>query len=163
MICLAAACACMAAVPEDDDERPRAPVDIKAAVARLPRSNTSSDGLVRVVASDVPGDEIGFRAPILNFAMREIRALAATYKIAAPTVREPAIVIYAMDGRTNDTRVVSRSRRRKGIVETRIWLPSPGYSDLGLLRVAVVTAYLRACSLDFPEWVVQGLIRGTDV
>ncbi len=162
-MCLAAACACMAAVPEDDDERPRAPVDIKAAVARLPRSNTSSDGLVRVVASDVPGDEIGFRAPILNFAMREIRALAATYKIAAPTVREPAIVIYAMDGRTNDTRVVSRSRRRKGIVETRIWLPSPGYSDLGLLRVAVATAYLRACSLDFPEWVVQGLIRGTDV
>lgn len=145
------------------DKAARAPVDIKAVIARLPRSNTSADGLVRVVAADVPGDEIGFRAPILNFTMREIRAVAATYKITAPSVRDPAIVIYALDGHTNDTRVISRVRRRRGIAETRIWLPSPGFSDLELLRVAVVTAYLRACSLDFPEWVVQGLMRGTDI
>ncbi len=153
---------CHAAV-DMEDEAPRAPVDVKAVISRLPRSTTSADGLVRVVAADVPGDEIGFRAPILNFAMREIRAIASTYKIAAPSVREPAIVIYAMDGRTNDTRVVSRVRRRRGMAETRIWLPSPGHSDLELLRVAVATAYLRACSLDFPEWVVQGLMRGTDI
>ncbi len=138
-------------------------VDMKAVIARLPRSNTSADGLVRVVAADVPGDEVGFRAPILNFAMREIRSIASTYKIEAPSVREPAIVIYAMEGRTNDTRVISRTRRRRGNTETRIWLPAPGHSDLELLRVAVATAYLRACSLDFPEWVVQGLMRGTDV
>ena len=156
------AAACVSLCMAQDDDAPRV-VDIKAAVARLPRSNTSSDGLVRVVAADVPGDEIGFRAPILNFAMREIRALAGTYKLSAPSVREPVIVIYAMDGRTNDTRVVSRSRVRKGVVETRIWLPSPGSSDLDLLRVAVATAYLRACQLDFPEWVVQGMMRGTDV
>jgi len=152
------------ALDDDSDEsRPVSSEDIKAAIARLPRSATSSDGLVRVVAADMPGDEIGFRAPILNFAMREIRSLAATYKIAAPSVREPAIVIYALDGRTNDTRVVSRARRRGGVMSTRIWLPSPGHSDLELLRIAVVTAYLRACSLDFPEWVVQGLMRGTNV
>ena len=157
-----AACA-LAAVGSDDDDASRAHIDIKAAVARLPRSTSSSDGLVRVVATDVPGDEIGFRAPILNFAMREIRAIAKTYNINAPSVKEPAIVIYAMDGHTNDTRVVSRARRRKDIVSTRIWLPSPGFSDLELLRVAVATAYLRACSLDFPEWVVQGLMRGTSI
>ena len=162
MLSVCAACAAAADADVDDDV-PRAPIDIKAAVARLPRSTTSADGLVRVVASDVPGDEIGFRAPILNFAMREIRAIARTYSIDAPSAKEPAIVIYAMDGRTNDTRVVSRARRRKGGTATRIWLPSPGYSDLELLRVAVATAYLRACSLDFPEWLVQGLMRGTNV
>lgn len=137
--------------------------DIRAALARIPKSNTSADGLVRVVAADVPGDEIGYRSPILNFVMREIRAIAATYKVSAPKVDDPAIVIYALDGQTNDTRVVARTGVRNGVRTTRIWLPSPGHSDLELLRVEVATAYLRACGMDFPDWVVQGMMRGTSV
>jgi len=163
--CVAAACLAVRGAIGMDDDAARTPsaADIKAAVARLPKSNLSADGLVRVVAADVPGDEIGYRAPILNFAMREIRAMASTYKVQAPSVREPAIVIYALDGTTNDTRVVSRTSLRKGVRTTRIWLPSPGYADLELLRVEVATAYLRVCGLDFPDWVVQGMMRGTNL
>lgn len=164
MAALAFAAALSAGGVVDMEPPPTAPsvADIRAAVARLPKSSLSADGLVRVVAADVPGDEVGYRTPILNFATREIGAIKATYKVSAPKVREPAIVIYAMGGQTNDTRVISRAAVRNGVRSTRIWLPSPGHSDLDLLRVEVATAYLRVCGMDFPEWVVQGMMRGTN-
>ena len=144
----------------------------------LPKSQTSSDGFVTVVAADVPGDEIGFRGPLVQFASGIVRSLGKTLSIPElPRRREASLIIVAQDGRTNDTRVVVRVTRRKSGPLTRIWLPSPGYSDIAQLRFEVAKAYFRAAVENFrelpppgapppaelPEWLVEGALRQTDI
>ena len=145
----------------------------------LPKSQTSSDGFVTVVATDIPGDEIGFRGPLVQFASGIVRALGKTLAIPElPRRREAALIIYAQDGRTNDTRVVVRVSRRKSGPLTRIWLPSPGYSDIAQLRFEVAKAYFRTAVENFrerpsppnapppaavPDWLVDGALRLTDI
>ena len=145
----------------------------------LPKSQTSSDGFVTVVATDVPGDEIGFRGPLVQFASGIVRSLGKTLSIPElPRRREAGLLIIAQDGRTNDTRVVVRVSRRKSGPLTRIWLPSPGYSDIAQLRFEVAKAYFRAAvenyrelppppgappPAELPEWLVDGALRLTDI
>ena len=145
----------------------------------LPKSQTSLDGFVTVVATDVPGDDIGFRGPLVQFASKIAHSIGKTLSIPdLPRRREAALIIFAQDGRTNDTRVVVRvSRRRSGPV-TRIWLPSPGYSDIEQLRFEVARAYFRAAVENYrelppppgalppaevPAWLVVGVLRQTDI
>ena len=146
----------------------------------LPKSQTSSDGFVTVVATDVPGDEIGFRDPLVVFAGSIAQSVAKTLSMKPlPRGRESALYIYAMDGRTNDTRVVARvAKGRTGRTVTKIWLPSPGHSDIGLLRTEVARAYIRAAvhsmrelpapkgarpPAEMPPWLVEGFLRQTDL
>ncbi len=145
----------------------------------LPKSQTSSDGFVTVVATDVPGDEIGFRGPLVQFASGIVRSLGKTLSIPElPRRREASLIIVAQDGRTNDTRVVVRVTRRKSGPLTRIWLPSPGYSDIAQLRFEVAKAYFRTAVENFrelppppgapppaevPDWLVDGALRQTDI
>ena len=145
----------------------------------LPKSQTSSDGFVTVVATDVPGDEIGFRGPLVQFASGIAHSLGKALAIPElPRRREAALIIYAQDGRTNDTRVVTRVSRRRSGPLTRIWLPSPGYSDIVQLRFEVAKAYFRAAvenyrelppppgtppPAELPEWLVDGALRQTDI
>lgn len=125
-----------------------------------PKAAVSSDGFIRVVAYDDARDEVGFRLPILAFAGKTIDAISKAYDIKRVKVKEPGLVIYAMDGRTNDTRVVVRRETRKsGSGVVKIFLPSPGYSDLDELRTGIARAFLGA---DLPDWMVQGLIRSMD-
>lgn len=140
--------------------------------SEMPKVATSAGGFVKVVAADVPGDPMGFRLPILQFATRNLRELEKAYKLEMPRREAPGLVIYALDGKTNDTRVIARSARRDATFATRVWLPSPGFSDLDQLRFEIARAYLcawidRAAPRgvtpgELPDWVVQGALRAAD-
>ena len=150
--------------------------DVPAVVRRkpseMPKAATSAGGFVKVVAADVPGDPMGFRLPILQFATRNLRELEKAYKLEMPRREAPGLVIYALDGKTNDTRVIVRAARRDATFATRVWLPSPGFSDLDQLRFEIVRAYLRAwidraaqrgvTPGELPDWVAQGALRAAD-
>lgn len=162
------ACACAAAACAQDDGLSvphRKP-------SEMPKVATSAGGFVQVVAADVPGDPMGFRLPILQFTTRNLRELERAYKLEMPRGPVAGLVIYALDGRTNDTRVIVRTVRRDSALVTRIWLPSPGFSDIDQLRFEISRAYLRAW-IDraakrgvkpgsLPDWVVQGAMRAAD-
>ena len=140
--------------------------------SEMPKVATSAGGFVKVVAADVPGDPMGFRLPILQFATRNLRELEKAYKLEMPPRETPGLVIYALDGKTNDTRVIVRAARRDATFATRVWLPSPGFSDLDQLRFEIARAYLRAwidraaprgvTPGELPDWVVQGALRAAD-
>lgn len=145
----------------------------------MPKSQLSSDGFIKVIAADVPGDEIGFCEPLLQFSTEIVNSLSKTmYMPALPRRQSAGLVIYAQDGRTNDTRVVARALRRKSGPCTYIWLPSPGFSDIVALRFQIAKAYLRAAVENYrelpapkdapppeepPDWLVEGILRQTDV
>ena len=138
-------------------------------VRLMPKLATACDGLVGVLAADVPGDPVGFRLPILQFVSSQVRELERAYKLQMPKREGFGIFVNVGDGRTNDTRVLSRrTQRTGGVLQTRILLPSPGFSDLDELRFAVAQGYFRAwifrnggLTNEPPEWVVQGLARAT--
>lgn len=133
---------------------------VRADLPVAPKAAVSSDGFIRVVANDNPRDEVGYRLPILAFAGKTIDALAKAFDLKRERVPEAGLVIYAMDGRTNDTRVIVRNEmRRSGVPVVKIYLPSPGYSDLDDLRTAIARAFLGA---EIPDWVVQGVLRSED-
>ena len=141
-----------------------------ARVRNLPKLATACDGLVGVLAADVPGDDYGFRLPILQFASRLVRDLERVYKLQMPRRDGIGIFVSVGDGRTNDTRVVSRRQRRPGgELQTHVFLPSPGFSDLDDLRFAVAQGYFRAwvfrnggSTNELPAWVVQGALRAAE-
>ncbi len=142
-------------------------IPVSERVRNLPKLAAACDGLVGVLAADVPGDPVGFRLPILQFVSSQVRELERVYKLQMPKREGFGIFVNVGDGRTNDMRVVSRRiRRSEGGLQTRIFLPSPGFSDLDELRFAVAQAYIRAwifrnggSTNEPPEWVVQGIVR----
>ena len=128
-----------------------------AETAVAPKAAVSADGFIRVVAYDDPRDEVGFRLPILAFAGKTIDAVSAAFELKRAKVKEPGLIIYAMGGRTNDTRVVVQPETRKsGAKVVKIFLPSPGYSDLDELRTGIVRSFVGP---ELPDWVVQGMLR----
>ena len=88
--------------------------------SEMPKTATSAGGFVKVVAADVPGDPMGFRLPILQFVTRNLRDLEKAYKLEMPRRAESGLVIHALDGRTNDTRVIVRTMRRDDTLVTRV-------------------------------------------
>ena len=165
--CLVASFLACVAWAQDD-----VPAVARRKPSEMPKVATSAGGFVKVVAADVPGDPMGFRLPILQFTTRNLRELEKAYKLEMPRRAEPGLVIHALDGRTNDTRVIVRTSRRDASFVTRVWLPSPGFSDLDQLRFEIARAYLRAwidraaprgvTPGELPDWVVQGALRAAD-
>ena len=138
----------------------------------MPKAVLGADGFVEVVAADVPGDPVGFRLPILQFTTRLVREVERVYGLSMPR-GGVGLLIHAQDGTTNDVRVISRAGRRAGAAITHVWLPSPGFSDLGALRYAIVKAYFRGwidrnrpqgvtAAAAMPDWMVLGALRGLD-
>ena len=125
-----------------------------------PKAAVSTDGFIRVVAYDNLRDEMGFRRPILGFAGNLIDSISKAFHVKRVKVKEPGLIIYAMDGRTNDTRVVvNPETRSNGSKVVKIFLPSPGYSDLDDLRIGIAKSFVGA---DMPDWFLQGVLRCTD-
>ena len=92
-----------------------------------PKAVVSTDGFIRVVAYDNPRDDVGFRRPILAFAGNLLDSLSRAFDVKRGKASEPGLVIYAMDGRTNDTRVILKQETRgNGSRVVKLYLPSPG-------------------------------------
>lgn len=106
---------------------------------------TKVSGLVQVVA-DCPAEmRREFQSPIAAFAADVCTTLYRSDRMQPVYFKEPGIIVYIGDGRTNDTRVVVREGvRDSGAKYTRLTLPSPGTADLDRLRTEVVRAYFRA-------------------
>lgn len=137
-----------------------AAISARAELDFAPKAVVSTDGFIRVVAYDNPRDEMGFRRPILAFAGNLIDSLSAAFDIKRVKVKDPGLIIYAMDGRTNDTRVLVRPESRAdGSKVVKIFLPSPGYSDLEELRMGIAKSFVGA---DMPDWLAQGVLRCQD-
>lgn len=166
-------------LPAADTEGQAPRRSVAEVLKTMPKTQTSQDGFILVVAADVPGDEVGFCGPLVQFASILVHDLGKTFYLSElPRRREPGLIIYAQDGRTNDTRVVARAARRMSGPYTRIWLPSPGFSDIGLLRFEIAKAYFRVMvesyrelpapkgappPLEMPEWLVEGALRQVDI
>ena len=146
---------------------------VKRKLFQIPKAATSANGFIMVVAADVPGDPRGFRLPILSFASKCVENIERAYKLEIPKRDSPGLVIHAMDGQTNDTSVIARTERRDSGLVTRISLPSPGFSDIDLLRFEIAKAYF-ASWIDrnapkgiktnaLPDWFVQGALRSANV
>ena len=138
--------------------------------ADMPRAAYSADGFVEIMAVDVPGDGVGFRLPLLRFATQLIGELEHGYGLEMPRTGAAGLVIHALDGQTNDVRVIASVVRRDGRALTRIYLPSPGYSSIDLLQLEIVKAYLRGwidrnrpagdvMPSEPPEWFAFGILR----
>ena len=133
---------------------------VGAEPAVAPKAAVSADGFIRVVSYDDPRDEVGFRLPILAFAGKTIDAVSAAFELKRTKMKEPGLVIYALEGRTNDTRVLVQPETRKnGSKVVKIFLPSPGYSDLDEFRIGIARAFVGP---ELPDWVVQGILRCLD-
>ena len=139
--------------------------------AEMPKAALGADGFVEVVAADVPGDPVGFRLPILQFTTRLLRDVERVWGLRMPR-GGVGLLVHAQGGTTNDARVVARAGRRAGAAITHVWLPSPGFSDLGALRYAIVKAYLHAwidrsrppgrTAAALPDWMALGALRALD-
>ena len=162
------ACAALAVRAQAAEDAP----PLRRRAADMPKVARGADGFVEVVAADVPGDPVGFRLPILQFTTRLVRDVERVYGLSMPR-GGAGLLIHAQDGTTNDVRVISRAGRRTGAAITHVWLPSPGFSDLGALRYAIVKAYFRGwidrnrpqgvtAAAAMPGWMVLGALRGLD-
>ena len=137
----------------------------------MPRSATSADGFIEVLAADVPGDSMGFRLPLLRFTTQFVEELEHGYGLEMSRVEGRGLVIHALDGETNDVRVITRVVQRDGHVLTRLWLPSPGYTNLEALRFEIAQAYFRAwidrhrpegmtqVADELPKWLAFGALN----
>ena len=163
---------CLAACAAADEGDPPAEAGARAAkrAAEMPRVATSADGFVEIMAPDVPGDAVGFRLPLLRFTTQLIGEIEHAYGLAMPRMDGPGLVVHALDGQTNDVRVIARVGRRDGRLVTRIYLPSPGFSSIEALQLEIVQAYLRAWidrnrdaaqvpAAEPPDWLAFGVLR----
>ena len=138
------------------------------------RSSVSADGFVEVISDEdeVPADGIGFKGPIFRAAIDEIRRIELLTSLKLPH-GGAGLVIHVGSGTERDTNVVVRTERNlSGERVTRIFLPSPGYSDLERFSLAVGRAFLEAWIsrtaagrdgwASPPEWFVEGVVRSAD-
>ncbi|MBR1870617.1 MAG: hypothetical protein IJ802_02210, partial [Kiritimatiellae bacterium] len=140
---------------------------LNGATEFTPRSVVSADRLVSVSAADGPGDEIGFRTPLLRFAGDTAAALKQTFSLTVPRRSIPAIAIHCGNGLTEDSRIskddsVEMSVKYiQGERQTKIYLPAPGWTDKGKLRHAIAKAFFGVWG-EVPDWFVEGALRATD-
>lgn len=109
---------------------------------------TKVKGLVQVIA-DCPSDmRSEYQSPVANFVADVCNRLYAAERRQPDVFKEPGIIVYLGDVRTNDASVVVRpATRGKGEgspLITRLFLPAPGYTDVARLRVETVRAFFRA-------------------
>ena len=106
---------------------------------------TKVSGLVQVVA-DCPADmRREFQTPVAGNVAEICRTLYRGETMQPLRFDLPAIIVHIGDVRTNIANVVARpSKRDDGSSVTRIYIPSPGFADLGVLRTEVVKAFYRA-------------------
>ena len=104
-----------------------------------------SHGLVEVYANCPSDMRDDFHAPVARFVSKICDDLYITTTNTPVKFQSPGISVFIGDGRTNDTSVISRGYTRvDGSYNTRIYLPSPGYSDLSKFKYEIVRAFILA-------------------
>jgi len=105
---------------------------------------TQADGLVQVYA-DCPEDmRREFQMPIASFAAETVKTLYQGAGKKPERFERAGIVIHVGDVRTNLTAVTTKVTTNGAVVVTRIYVKSPGFADLGLLRLAVIKGFYRS-------------------
>lgn len=104
---------------------------------------TQAEGLVKVYANCAVDVRREFQAPIARFAGETVAALAGAERRRLTRFAQPGIVLHLGDVRTNCTDVIVRVATNEEQVITRLFLPSPAFTDLGVLRTEIVRAYYR--------------------
>lgn len=106
---------------------------------------TRSQGLVQVFANCPADMREEFQAPVARFVSKVCADLYSSTTNAPVKFASPGIAVIIGDGRTNDASVVSKVYvRDDGSRFTRIFLPSPGYSDIDRFRSEIAEAFVRA-------------------
>lgn len=124
---------------------------------------TQCDGLVQVYA-DCPEDmRREFQMPIASFASDTVKMLYRGLSIVPKRYSRAEIMIHVGDVRTNLTAVVARARTNDSRVVSRIYLPSPGYADIGTFRLELVKAFSRAVrGVELDDDAATALCRKSD-
>jgi len=105
---------------------------------------TQADGLVQVYA-DCPEDmRREYQMPIASFAAETVKTLYRGSGRKPVRFSRAGIMIHVGDTRTNLTEVTTRVVTNDTRVITRIYVESPGFADLGQLRMAVVKGFFRS-------------------
>lgn len=106
---------------------------------------TRSHGLVQVFANCPADMRDEFHSPVARFVSKTCDSLYASTTNTPTQFSSAGIMVFIGDGRTNDASVVSRAYSRKdGTFYTRIYLPSPEYSDLEKFRIEIARAFILA-------------------
>ena len=105
---------------------------------------TQCDGLVQVYA-DCPEDmRREFQMPVASFAAEIAKTLYRGLAIKPKRYPVSPVKIHLGDVRTNVTEVVTKVRTNGEEAVSRIYLASPGFSDLGRFRLELVKAFSRS-------------------
>ena len=105
---------------------------------------TQADGLVQVYAGCPEDMRREYQMPIASFAAETVKTLYGGLAKKPVRFRKPGIVIHVGDVRTNLTDVVARVSTNADRVVSRIFVKSPGYADVGRLRLEVVKGFYRS-------------------
>ena len=142
------------------------------------RSLSSRDNFVEVFSDETDLDDgMGFRGPVFKAAVDAVERISAASGLEMPR-GAAGLVIHLGNGTNEDTSVVCRVERNSSRrVVTRLYLPSPAFSDLDLFGRQIAAAYLRAWASrkaeaaagaasapykEPPEWVAHGLSRAAN-
>ena len=102
-------------------------------------------GFVQVFA-DCPADmRREFQMPIASFAAGICESLRKKHAPSIQRFRDPGLVVYIGEERTNITNVVSRVLRRPDDSRwTKVYIPAPEFADIDAFRVEAIKAFFRA-------------------
>lgn len=106
---------------------------------------TRSSGLVQVYANCPADMRNEFQAPVARFTSKICDNLYSSTTNTPRRFTSAGIMVIIGDGKTNDTSVISRAYKRTDeTFYTRIYLPSPEYSDLSKLKLEIIRAFFLA-------------------
>lgn len=105
---------------------------------------TQADGLIKVYASCPEDMRREFQSPIARFAAETVKKLYGAQSMKPVRFQRPGIVIVVGSGRTNNLAVISRVHTNAEAIVSRIYVPSPGYADIGNFRTEIVKAFYRS-------------------
>lgn len=103
-----------------------------------------ADGLVRVYANCDEDQRREYQGPIASFAAETVKTLYQGLAMKNVRFARPGIIILVGNERTNNTAVVTRVETNETHVTSRIYLQSPGYSDVERFRTELVRAFYRS-------------------
>jgi len=104
---------------------------------------TQANGLVQVYANCPEDMRREYQMPIASFAAETVKTLYQGLGKKPERFERAGIVIHVGDVRTNLTAVTTRVATNGNLVVTRIFVKSPGFADLGQLKLAVVKGFFR--------------------